>query len=336
MSNVTDVEKAQLIKMCFNLKDIGKRQGNPNIVTKEEFHEAFQGVDVSQSDRDVFDRLLSVAVYYLEPCFCPGLHPGDASGLVDGRQVPRVLRLHGRAALHVLPGPEAPEPHPHRDARGERHLLRAPRDGRRRRGLGPRGAEFVVPPGQREARLQRLPRARRGPQRHAVQGRVAELPGAAGRGAAHEGLRGARLRGDHHVPDERGHGRGRDGLQDLPGSRPRLRESRDAPGPGLLLAPPRREEAGLHRRLHDQLLLPRGRRQHPRRGLRRAHHGRRRRRDLRHGQAQGPDEDHLRRPPRLQAGPHGHLHAHGRRGLPRLRQPRAHDAAREDDDLEES
>ena len=57
MSNVTDVEKAQLIKMCFNLKDIGKRQGNPNIVTKEEFHEAFQGVDVSQSDRDVFDRL---------------------------------------------------------------------------------------------------------------------------------------------------------------------------------------------------------------------------------------------------------------------------------------
>mmetsp|Transcript_26464 Transcript_26464/g.87598 ORF Transcript_26464/g.87598 Transcript_26464/m.87598 type:complete len:202 (+) Transcript_26464:79-684(+) len=57
MSNVTDVEKAQLIKLCFNLKDIGKRQGNPNIVTKEEFHEAFQGVDVSQSDRDVFDRL---------------------------------------------------------------------------------------------------------------------------------------------------------------------------------------------------------------------------------------------------------------------------------------
>ena len=57
MSNVTDVERGHLVCMSFNLKDIGKRQGNPNIVTKEEFHEAFQGVEISQSDRDVFDRL---------------------------------------------------------------------------------------------------------------------------------------------------------------------------------------------------------------------------------------------------------------------------------------
>ena len=57
ISNETDVERGHLVRMSFNLKDIGKRQGNPNIVTKEEFHEAFQGVEISQSDRDVFDRL---------------------------------------------------------------------------------------------------------------------------------------------------------------------------------------------------------------------------------------------------------------------------------------
>lgn len=57
MSNVTDLEKPQIAKISEKLKDVAKRQGSADLVTKEEFGEALTGVDVAQSDRDILDRL---------------------------------------------------------------------------------------------------------------------------------------------------------------------------------------------------------------------------------------------------------------------------------------
>lgn len=57
MSNVTDLERPVIQRMSEKLSDIAKREGSKDLVTKEEFAEALNGLEISQSDRDILDRI---------------------------------------------------------------------------------------------------------------------------------------------------------------------------------------------------------------------------------------------------------------------------------------
>jgi len=57
MMSVTSVEKGEIKKMRDRLVDLGGRSGNPNVVTREEFDEGLGGVDLVDSDKEIFDRL---------------------------------------------------------------------------------------------------------------------------------------------------------------------------------------------------------------------------------------------------------------------------------------
>ena len=57
MSNVTDLERPVIQRMSEKLADIAKREGSKDLVTKEEFGEALNGLEITQSDRDILDRI---------------------------------------------------------------------------------------------------------------------------------------------------------------------------------------------------------------------------------------------------------------------------------------
>ena len=57
MSNVTDLERPVIQRMSEKLADIAKREGSKDLVTKEEFAEALNGLEITQSDRDILDRI---------------------------------------------------------------------------------------------------------------------------------------------------------------------------------------------------------------------------------------------------------------------------------------
>ena len=57
MSNVTDLERPVIQRMSEKLSDIAKREGSKDLVTKEEFAEALNGLEISQSERDILDRI---------------------------------------------------------------------------------------------------------------------------------------------------------------------------------------------------------------------------------------------------------------------------------------
>ena len=57
MSNVTDLERPVIQRMSEKLSDIAKREGSKDLVTKEEFGEALSGLEITQSDRDILDRI---------------------------------------------------------------------------------------------------------------------------------------------------------------------------------------------------------------------------------------------------------------------------------------
>ena len=57
MSNVTDLERPVIQRMSEKLSDIAKREGSKDLVTKEEFAEALSGLEITQSDRDILDRI---------------------------------------------------------------------------------------------------------------------------------------------------------------------------------------------------------------------------------------------------------------------------------------
>jgi len=57
MANVTSLEKKELLKMQKQFLEVAQVQGNPNTITKAEFAEALSSVGVSESDREILDRL---------------------------------------------------------------------------------------------------------------------------------------------------------------------------------------------------------------------------------------------------------------------------------------
>ena len=58
MSNVTDIEKAQLKQIAIRLKDISRRNSGDGVkIKKDQFEEALDNCDVTKSDRDVLQRL---------------------------------------------------------------------------------------------------------------------------------------------------------------------------------------------------------------------------------------------------------------------------------------
>ena len=57
MSNVTSVEKKELMQMQKIYAEIGSRSGNPDIITKDEFQEGLATVTITDSDKEILERL---------------------------------------------------------------------------------------------------------------------------------------------------------------------------------------------------------------------------------------------------------------------------------------
>jgi len=57
MANVTSLEKRELLQMQKAFLEVSQRQGNPNTVAKDEFHEVVEGCGVVEADKEILDRL---------------------------------------------------------------------------------------------------------------------------------------------------------------------------------------------------------------------------------------------------------------------------------------
>lgn len=60
MSNVTHVEKRELLSLQEKFKELATRDGNPNSINRAEFTEALSFVGINQNDSDIFDRLFTM------------------------------------------------------------------------------------------------------------------------------------------------------------------------------------------------------------------------------------------------------------------------------------
>jgi len=60
MSNVTHLEKRELAGLQSKFREIGAREGNPNIINRTEFSEALSVVGINQNDADILDRLFTM------------------------------------------------------------------------------------------------------------------------------------------------------------------------------------------------------------------------------------------------------------------------------------
>ena len=60
MSNVTHVEKRELMSLQEKFKELAAREGNPNSINRAEFTEALNFVGINQNDSDIFDRLFTM------------------------------------------------------------------------------------------------------------------------------------------------------------------------------------------------------------------------------------------------------------------------------------
>ena len=60
MSNVTHVEKRELLSLQEKFKELAARDGNPNSINRAEFTEALSFVGINQNDSDIFDRLFTM------------------------------------------------------------------------------------------------------------------------------------------------------------------------------------------------------------------------------------------------------------------------------------
>lgn len=60
MSNVTHVEKRELLALQDKFKELATREGNPNTINRAEFTEALNFVGINQNDSDIFDRLFTM------------------------------------------------------------------------------------------------------------------------------------------------------------------------------------------------------------------------------------------------------------------------------------
>jgi Ca2+-binding EF-hand superfamily protein len=60
MSNVTHVERRELLALQERLKEFAAREGNPNSVNRGEFTEAINYIGLDQNDKEIFDRLFTM------------------------------------------------------------------------------------------------------------------------------------------------------------------------------------------------------------------------------------------------------------------------------------
>ena len=60
MANVTQFEKRELLALQRKFSELAKREGNPHTITRGEFREALEIVNVSESDTEILDRLFTM------------------------------------------------------------------------------------------------------------------------------------------------------------------------------------------------------------------------------------------------------------------------------------
>ncbi len=60
MSNVTHVEKRELVLLQDKFRELAQREGSPNTINRAEFTEALSFVGINQNDADIFDRLFTM------------------------------------------------------------------------------------------------------------------------------------------------------------------------------------------------------------------------------------------------------------------------------------
>ena len=60
MSNVTHLEKRELLSLQDKFKELAAREGNPNTINRAEFTEALSFVGINQNDSDILDRLFTM------------------------------------------------------------------------------------------------------------------------------------------------------------------------------------------------------------------------------------------------------------------------------------
>jgi len=57
MSNVTSIEKKELLQMQKAFAEIAGRSGNPEVISKDEFSEALASIAITESDKEILERL---------------------------------------------------------------------------------------------------------------------------------------------------------------------------------------------------------------------------------------------------------------------------------------
>ena len=60
MSNVTHVEKRELLSLQEKFKELAAREGNASSINRSEFTEGLNFVGINQNDSDIFDRLFTM------------------------------------------------------------------------------------------------------------------------------------------------------------------------------------------------------------------------------------------------------------------------------------
>ena len=60
MSNVTHIDKRELLGLQRQFHSLAQREGNPNTISREEFQEALAQVSIVESDAEILDRLFTM------------------------------------------------------------------------------------------------------------------------------------------------------------------------------------------------------------------------------------------------------------------------------------
>jgi len=60
MSNVTHIEKREIINLQLKFKEIAMREGKPTYVNRVQFTEALVAVGINQNDADILDKLFTM------------------------------------------------------------------------------------------------------------------------------------------------------------------------------------------------------------------------------------------------------------------------------------
>eukprot|EP01041_Mallomonas_annulata_P001088 gene1088-2119_t len=123
MSNVTHVEKREIINLQIKLKEIALREGKPTTVNRVQFTEALVAVGINQNDADILDKLFTMFdktgddqieykdfIVGIAPLisgtpadkieFAFRLHDYDGSGLLKSGEMYNILSTMNRVASY--------------------------------------------------------------------------------------------------------------------------------------------------------------------------------------------------------------------------------------------